>query len=307
MLKSMTAFSKGSKSINVLASDVVLEIEIKTLNSRFLDIQTRIPKEYNHLEIQIKNIIKSRLKRGRVDVTINRISNTAGTENSISFNKELYKKLHKDIIEFFNDLYPNNEQEELIARELLLKRDLYQINEESIEISSEEKSNLLKLIEESVSNIDLMRKKEGEILQKHIVTLLALLEKEVQKINEFKAELDSELKAKILKKYEELLQIINSGAQNHKINEDRLLQEVAILQVKADINEELIRLRSHISQYKNNITNESNGKKLDFLTQECLREVNTIASKSSSSKISALAIEAKNLIEQLKEQVANIE
>lgn len=307
MLKSMTAFAKSSKSINVSGADVVLEIELKTLNSRFLDIQTRIPREYNQFEKEIREVLKEKLKRGRVEVTINRISNSLADETSITFNKELYTKLHKDLISFFNGLYPNNKQEETISRELLLKRDLYQATEERLEISKEESLSLLELVNDCTEKVSIMRAKEGEVLEGHIIKLIGFLEQEVTRINEVKDKLDSELKDKILAKYEELLQILSTGTQTHKFNEDRLLQEVAILQVKADISEELIRLDSHIAQYKSNISTESNGKKLDFITQECLREVNTIASKSSSSKINEVAIEAKNLIEQLKEQVANVE
>jgi uncharacterized protein (TIGR00255 family) len=173
--------------------------------------------------------------------------------------------------------------------------------EESHEVSGLEKKALLQAFDKACKGCEAERKREGKSLRKELETLLESLEKEVNEIQSVREEVNQNL----LQRFE---QRIKSRLTGMEIDSGRLSQEVVIQIEKADINEELIRLKEHIKNYRQLFQiEEAQGKKLDFYTQELLREVNTIGSKSSVSQLTQSVVQAKTFIERLREQVQNVE
>lgn len=292
-MKSMTGFGLGK----VQSSNSTIEVSLRTVNGRFLETRFHLPREFIGFESDLKKIIEKYFERGTIDVFINRKLKAGALGAGLIVNKELAKKYY--------------EAYQILAKELKIKTQLHVETiarlpdvikiEETQEISATDKKALLQAFDKACKACEAERKREGKSLRIEFEKLLGQLEKEILDIQSVREEVNKSL----LQRFEQRIKTKLSGLE---IDTARLSQEVVIQLDKADINEELTRLKEHIKNYRQ-LFQESGaqGKKLDFYTQELLREVNTIGSKSSVSQLTQSVVQAKTFIERLREQVQNVE
>lgn len=292
-MKSMTGFGTA----RVQTAQSTIDVSVRAVNGRFLEIRTHVPREYIGLEADIKKVIEKYFRRGTLDVFVSRKIKGEAASHALSVNMPLARQYYSALRGIAKDLKIRSQYHvEVIAR----LPEVVKL-EETYDVSSSEKKQFFATLDKACKENDLERKREGKSLKKDCDQLLGALAKEVEKISDLREEVNQSLLAKFEQKIKGRL----SGVE---LDANRLSQEVVIQLEKADINEELSRLREHIKNYKS-VMNESVsiGKKLDFYTQELLREVNTIGSKSNVSQLTQSVVEAKTIIERLREQVQNIE
>lgn len=294
MIYSMTGFGRsgyeveGKKSFNV---------EIKSINHRYLDINIRMPRMMNSLEERIRKLLSENISRGKIDMFIT-YNNYEKLGVSAQFNSTLadsYLKCLNDIKGRYTDIR-DDVSVSLIAR---YPDVIYvQENEEDIE---EIWSMLRKAITEAIAMLKGMRSTEGSKLKEDMLAKCDNIVKEVNTISGKSKEHVVLYKAKLTERIKELL-------DNVTIDENRLNMELAVYADKSSIDEEITRLKSHIEQMRVTLNaKEPVGRKLDFLVQEMNRETNTIASKSNDLEITNSALNIKNEIEKIREQIQNIE
>ena len=291
MIKSMTGYGKSCLSINSRE----YQVEIKTVNHKFIDTSIRMPRVITYLEDDVRKLITSKLKRGKVDVLIT-FENFNKEANEVKINKELakiYIESFKKLAEEEN-LSTNIEVTEItkLPDVLIVKN---KIDEEQI------KSELLQVVEEAVNNLIEMRKNEGNKISTDILGKITQIEEKNEEIFGLSTGLINEYVVKLETRIKELL-------QTEELDKSRLMQEIVIYADKCSVEEEVTRLRSHISQLRELIgSNEPTGKKMDFLIQEMNRETNTIGSKANNLEITNKVVDIKTILEDIREQVQNIE
>ncbi len=286
MIKSLTGF--GSVELNGEAYQI--NIIIRTVNSRFLDIKYRGIDLNPKLEMEIRKEIQKSLVRGNVQI---QIYNRNGTKNNneIVLNHQRYKQI-ENLIRTIQKEYGRR----LELSDLISLNDLT-VGFESIEVTD---SILFKGVHDALKQVDSMRKEEGMAIGTDIKNRIDLILKTLKKIEKLSGDFVHEQNFKYREKIKSLLNDI-------KVNEDRLAQEIAINVDRFDFTEEIVRSISHCEQLTSFLkVNEPVGKKLNFILQELSREVNTIGSKSPSSDVSRVVVELKSEIEKIREQVQNI-
>lgn len=294
MVKSMTGFGRASSGED---SDKNFSIEIKSVNHRYLDINIKMPKTFVSLEEKIRRLISERLSRGKVDVFIN-LKDYSKAQGRAKVNLEFAKSYVKCLNSLKNEF---KDLEDDIKLSMIVKHPEVIVIEEKEEDLEKIWNDIEGVLSEAINGIVAMRVNEGEKLAKDILEKSFKIEKLVNFI---------ELKSSVVvENYrEKLKERLKDFLGNVDIDETRLATEVVIFADKATIDEEIIRLKSHISQLRESLSfKESIGRKLDFLVQEMNREANTIASKSNDLEITNSVIDIKNIIEKIREQVQNIE
>lgn len=295
MIKSMTGYAKS----NYIDENFNFDIEIKTINSRYLDFNIKMPYDLNFLEDSIKKLTKKYISRGRVDIYIRNL-NKRFCEGKIIIDEEKAKEKFNALSNLRNLLNKNNiiekiKMEDILSNDEILIYEYEDLNEDIV------KEKILENLENTLQKVVETRKFEGVNLYKDLEFNL----------NEIKAKLDS-IKLNSENINEEirlyLKDKISTLIDESIIDNDRLANEIVYYAERQDINEEITRLDSHIIHFKKELDNDSMiGKKLDFIAQEMLREANTIGSKTSKINIIDLIIDIKTLIEKIKEQVQNVE
>ena len=284
MLQSMTGF--GSSSLKI--DDLEINIELKTLNSRYFDSKISLPPSLSNLELNINNILKDKLIRGKIDLKIKIVGSK---NNGVTFNKTIIKKYINELGEIsdFDD-------SQILKSVLNLPNT---IDKEEQTISDNQLNKILNALNLVISDVLNMRKNEGVNTKKDLIKNINNIKihlKEVEKL--------SEVHKKTIK------EDLENKAQNLKIENDygRFEQELFYYLEKMDINEELVRLKSHINFFLEILNNSQSekGKKLGFITQEIGREINTVGSKCNNSNIQNNVVEMKSCLEKLKEQSLNI-
>ncbi|WP_294187078.1 YicC/YloC family endoribonuclease [uncultured Clostridium sp.] len=293
MVKSMTSFGRAS---NEEGSKHLFSVEMKSVNSRYLDVNVRLPKSIISLEEEIRKLVNSKLSRGKVDIFINQKSYSQG-DGLAKLNLSLARSYYKCLKEIEKEIGIKND---ITATQIARFPDVIEIVEK--EDSIEEIWMLIKpLISSSLDMMEEMRLIEGEKLKEDILLKLKEIESIVNKIEVISDVIPDTYKKKLETRLKELLEAV-------EIDEARIAQEVAIISDKASVDEEIIRLRSHLNQMRITLNEGGQiGRKLDFIIQEMNREANTIASKSSDMDMTNYVINIKNLIEKIREQVQNIE
>lgn len=291
LVKSMTGFGRSEAEVNGITTIV----EIKTVNNRYCDIKVKIPIQSLDILQRIENIIQQRIKRGMVNVLI-KIENGSEQIDQIQLNESLLKSY----LQSLNRLKEITQlQEEITLKILLRHKEIFEF------IRKEEEEEKWQSIEVSLNKaLDLVlksREEEGNRLMKDILKSVSRMKKMVKDIEEER--LDS-LKGFQERLKEKILQL----TQNIDLDEGRIEMEVAFLVQRSDINEEITRLKSHLSQLLR-IAKEAKpiGRKLEFYTQEIGREINTIGAKSAGLNIVQKVIKLKDELEKIKEQSRNIE
>lgn len=291
-MKSMTGF--GSSSLEL--EDCSIDIEIKSVNNRYLDFNFSMPSFLNFMLEDMKSLIKNKLKRGRVDVYI-KIKKYQLSVDSVDINYELAQKI-KEKLDSLNQKL--DMKSDISVRDLVKYDDVMTFTYKDLD-NEFLHDNILKVLDEAVNKIYSMRSIEGDNLREDLSTNLSKIEEQISKISSLTENSVKEYRENLFNKISELL-------DEEKIDKDRMYLEVALMADKADINEELKRFDSHIVQFKSAMDmKDCIGRKLDFIIQEMNREINTISSKSNDESISVCVIEVKSLIEKLREQVQNIE
>ena len=291
-MKSMTGYGMALlKSENYMT-----KVEVKSVNSRYLELNLRVPKDFMAIEDKIRQIIKSKLKRGKVDLYLS-YDVTSPDLQELSLNKDLAKAYYRDMEDLRNMLEID---EKITLRDIVLLEGVLKKSSTN-ETDKELLSQVLKTVEEAVENLDEMRKVEGENLKIDLENKIVNVEELVEEIKTLAPKVIEENEKKFTENIYERL-------KEEDLDLPRLTTELAIMADKLSIDEEITRLTSHISQFNGIIKDkDSMGRKLDFLLQEFNREANTIGSKTTSSEILKLVVSLKSEIEKIREQIQNIE
>lgn len=291
MILSMTGYGSDIYSDDKFS----IETEIKSLNSRFLDLSVKLPKELSPYEFEIRDLLKGRLKRGKISVNINL---TLNSSNNNLF--DLNERALKDIVTNLEKIRVNLNLSGEVSIDHLLSLKDYFISESNLEIGIDWEKLRISILK-AIDALLAMRGKEGKQLKSDIVLRINLVNKLLTEIEEISKNSTKEYFEKFKEKTRRLY-------EEYKDDENRFLIELGILSEKHDVTEECIRLRSHIQLFYDALGNGIDiGRKLNFICQEMNREVNTINSKSISSEISHLGISIKEELEKIREQVQNIE
>jgi uncharacterized protein (TIGR00255 family) len=292
MILSMTGYGTGSAQ----KDSTTVSVEIKTVNHRFLDLHIRISREFQFLEAEMQQLIRSALDRGRVDVSVT-VQDTAAS--ALNINAALVKG-YLDAAGRLKEEYGFKDSLDLKA--VLSLPGILQSKDLDAAGNSEALSELLgQSIRAALEGVLRMRKQEGEALRADMRRHLACIKENAGTIHELSVSAAGDYLQKLRDRIDQLL-------PQGGIDPQRLAQEAALIADKCDISEEIARLKSHIEQYYLLMdAKEKAGKKLDFLLQELQREANTILSKAGNLEISRHAIAIKTDIEKLREQVQNVE
>ena len=292
MIKSMTGFGR---SIYENEGREYL-IEIKSVNNRFSDINIKMPRSFNYLEEKIKKEILKSVTRGKIDLYIT-FNNNSDKGKTIKLNTEIAKI-------YIDELKKLSKEAEIIDNINIMDISKFpdvlniKMEEDSEEIIEKE---LMIALDGAIKSFIDMREKEGSKIKQDFENRIKVISEKVEKISNISAGLVEEYIVKLETRIKELL-------KTDVVDQTRLAQEVVIYSDKCSVQEELTRLRSHITQFLN-LTNENTaiGKKLDFLIQEMNRETNTIGSKANNLEITNLVVDIKTELENVREQVQNIE
>lgn len=293
MIKSMTGFGRGEHNDELYN----LKIEIKAVNHRYNDITVKMPRHISYLEEKVKKIIKEEINRGKVDCYINlEYINQSSTEIKVDI--ELAKSYKLALEELSNEL---NLKDDIRLNNILNISDI--IKTERKELDEDTIWNSLKeALDIALTDIMTMKTAEGEALKEDMTMRLKFIEEIILRIEKRSPVVVEEYRDKLHERIKSLLD------KDANIDEDRIAYEVVFFADKSNIDEEVVRLKSHINQFMN-ILEESDaiGRKLDFLIQEMNREINTIGSKANDMMISQDVVEVKAEIEKIREQVQNVE
>ena len=291
MIKSMTGYGKSSLCINSRE----YQIEIKAVNHKYIDVNIKLPRIISYLEDEVRKYIISRIKRGKIDITIT-FENYGKDGNNIKINTELAKFYIESLKKLAEE---ENLSTEINVTEITKMPDVLTIKNDINE--DEIKQELLEVLKEATDHLIEMRKKEGAKISVDILNKIDQIEIKTNEILGLSTGLIEEYVVKLEARIKDLL-------KTDELDKARLMQEVVIYADKCSIEEEVTRLKSHISQLRNLINiDEPTGKKMDFLIQEMNRETNTIGSKSNNLDITNDVITIKTILEDIREQIQNIE
>ena len=291
MIKSMTGYGKSSLCINSRE----YQIEIKAVNHKYIDVNIKLPRIISYLEDEVRKYIISRIKRGKIDITIT-FENYGKDGNNIKINTELAKFYIESLKKLAEE---ENLSTEINVTEITKMPDVLTIKNDINE--DEIKQELLQVLKEATDQLIEMRKKEGAKISVDILNKIDQIEIKTNEILQLSTGLIEEYVVKLEARIKDLL-------KTDELDKARLMQEVVIYADKCSIEEEVTRLKSHISQLRNLINiDEPTGKKMDFLIQEMNRETNTIGSKSNNLDITNDVITIKTILEDIREQIQNIE
>ena len=293
-MNSMTGFGRATQNVDGLQCT----IEIKSVNSRFLDLNIRSPKQINSVEHSIRKCIQKTLHRGKVDVFVT-LQDVGDREKQFLINSSLKRQIQDLLVS--EGFYSEPQSVPLSA--------VMAISNEWVQIQDTEVSNdvLQALVINTTTNalhaLENMRQLEGGHIQQDLLHRLSQMADIIEEINTHKADAVIAYKENLRTKIMEYVEGLDIVA-----NEERLLQEVAIIADKTDITEEIVRFRSHVVQLTNTLKmDEPIGRKLDFIIQEMNREVNTIGSKAMDITLTDHVVQLKCELEKVREQVQNIE
>ncbi len=289
---SMTGYGRGEYK----ADGLELTVEIKTVNNRYLDVAVKCPRIFSGCEEHIRGAIREKLTRGHADVFITFTDKRERAKNL--FLDENAAKAYYDAAKRVSSLFPDIENDFTVTSLMRFPDVLKQ--EEAASLDEELSAALDEALSLALDKLNAMRKAEGEKLKADMLGRVKTVEGLVNAIAERAPLVAEEYKKRLYDRVQKYLEAVNP-------DEGRLLTEVAVFTDKSNIDEELTRLRSHISQFGEICKEELVGRKLDFLVQEFNREANTVCSKSNDLTVTKRGLELKNEIEKIREQVQNVE
>ena len=289
----MTGFSRYENQ----SEDLTCKVEIRSVNNRFIEINTRLPKSLAPLELPLKKMVKTKCARGSFDISI-AIEKNGDSEAGLEVNPNL--PLATEYLKAFKEIQDGlGLKGEININTILSQRDVVKSELKKVEFSCED--IVMQSVDRALTDLIKMREDEGKNLEKDILNQISSIEtlrksiaaKQFITIQKFQEKLNEKIK------------ILTSGIE---IDPARIAQESALLADRCDVTEEIVRLKSHLEQFNILIaSNDPQGRKLEFLTQEINREVNTTGSKTIDLEVSSAVIEMKSCLEKIREQLANIE
>jgi uncharacterized protein (TIGR00255 family) len=289
-MQSMTGYGK---SVCELPGKTVA-IEVKSLNSKQLDIYTRIPNLYKEKELEIRNTISRYLTRGKIEISITYENND--TNSTAKINIPLIKEYYSQLKDLTNELDPN--EKEALLQTIMRFPDALKIDKE--ELDEKEWLKLSEKLIQALEGIKEFRVQEGEALKKDILKRVHTIRNLYKEITHFEKNRVSEIREKLKNS---LVEVIDP----EKVDENRFEQELVYYLEKVDITEEKVRLANHCDFFVEVANNsESIGKKLGFIAQEMGREINTIGSKANHTQIQRIVVQMKDELEKIKEQLMNV-
>jgi len=292
MIKSMTGYGRGQWS----GENKQVEAEIRSFNHRYLDVSVRLPRKRNPLEGQVRNLSKQRVARGRLEVAV-QMEDTSSEEQRFELDLSLARDLHLSLKSLKENL---NLPGEIGLDTLTNFRDIFVRKEVEIDLEKEWVS-LQTALESALTNLEQMRQNEGLNLRADFLNRLKNVEDLTGRIAEKGPLALNAARDRLAERVAEL----SGGIE---IDPSRIAQEVAFLAERSDISEELVRIKSHLGQFREMLDRqEPMGRKMEFLLQEFNREANTIGSKANDAGISYLTVEIKSELEKMREQVQNVE
>jgi uncharacterized protein (TIGR00255 family) len=292
-MNSMTGFGRGTASGDAFE----VSVEMKTVNNRFLDVVLKLGSELQSLEAPLKKLISARLSRGRVDVGV-----------QYDRTQEISYELNRPVISGYLNALNELKSEFSIGGDPdinVIARLPNIFNVKKDEAGSDFMMAVGNAVSAALDDLEMMRSSEGEMLKTELSERLSNIEKLTEAIESETGNIAEEYRQRLTKRITELLARTESQIE---LDQGRLAQEVAYLADRADISEEIARLRTHIEHFRSIMDEEKEvGKRLDFLTQELNREANTITSKTNNMIVKENALQAKSEIEKIREQVQNVE
>jgi len=292
MIRSMTGYGRAQEVLG--GKDIT--VEIRSVNHRYFEFSARIPRACGYLEDKLKGVAQAAASRGKVEVSL-LLQTVEGTDTQVAVNAALAKEYVDALREMGAQLgLADDLSLSAVARfgEIFTLRRAPD-NEEEVE------ANVLAVAAKAAERFTQMRRAEGEKLREDILGRLCVIEEKVGQVEERSPQTVAEYRAKLTARMEELL-------GKAAVDEQRILTEAAIVADRLAVDEETVRLRSHIAQFRAILdTPEAVGRKLDFLVQEMNREANTIGSKAQDVEIAQVVVDVKSEIEKIREQIQNIE
>ncbi|OGP86809.1 MAG: YicC family protein [Deltaproteobacteria bacterium RBG_16_48_10] len=292
MLKSMTGFGRGEGEMTLGK----MVVEIRSINHRYCDISLKLPKRFSPLEARIKEMIRAEVSRGRIDVTLKLDAKGEGKlqfDVDLSLAEQYYKALQllKETFQI---------QGEITLEHLAEAKDLITAKEE-VEDVEPYWQEMVPILKQSIKDMDRMKRAEGISLGKDLRQRLDL-------ISRFLSEIQTRFPLTLIAYQERFKERLRMLLQGSELDPSRFQQEIAFWVERTDITEEMVRAESHLTQFRALLeSDESTGRKMDFLLQEIHREANTIGSKVNDAEISQRVVEIKGELEKIREQVQNIE
>lgn len=292
MIKSMTGYGSAKGT----ADGLEITVELKSVNNRYLDTSVRLPRSFIFAEDAVKSAVQSHISRGKVDVFVTVDSSEAG---------DVVVKVNENLLKGYIDAITHISEEcavpsDLTAMSIARFPDVLSVEKKDMD-AEQIAAAISGITENALKDFDEMRIREGEKLRDDVLSRLETIDRLVGMVEEKAPETVKEYRARLEQKMTEILG--TSG-----IDESRILAEAAIFADHIAVDEETVRLRSHMSQLKTMISGNSPiGRKIDFLVQEFNREANTIGSKCQNSDIAHVVVELKSEIEKIREQIQNIE
>jgi len=296
MITSMTGFGRAS---GALSARYFVAVTAKSVNHRFLEVSMRLPEYLWEVEAGLRALASEAFTRGKFDVAI-RVQRTQQPEYSVRINTQIANVVIPQLRAIAGELGLGSS---FSGTDLMRVPDLLQVEAVDSEATDEERDALTRVVREAFAQVAAMRQKEGQSLRADLTARLATIRDLQRRLAEKREDVRNELLAAYQQRVQEI-----AGAAGIEVNQDRIAQEVVMMVEKGDIAEELTRLAHHVEQVEKAIEGrEPAGKKLDFLSQEMLREINTVGSKSRSMAIRTLVVELKTEVERIREQVQNVE
>ena len=282
-VRSMTGYGRAQQ----LIGNKEITVEIRSVNHRFLEYSSRVPRAYSYLEDRLKNLVKASVSRGKVD----------GTDSQVVINHDLARSYLEALKSLAEDLQIKND---ITVSQMTRFSDIFTV----LRVADDEEemwSAVEQVAQEAIGNFVAMRLVEGKKMEQDLLYRLDLIEQMVKKVEELSPKTVENYSKRLHAKLQEVL-------QNNALDEQRIITEVAIFAEKIAVAEETVRLGSHVHQFRQILaSNEPVGRKLDFLVQEFNREANTIGSKAQDLEIARVVVDLKSEIEKIREQIQNIE
>lgn len=296
MITSMTGFGRAS---GALSPRYFVSVTTKSVNHRFLELSVRLPEYLWEVEAPLRAVASEIFSRGKIDLSV-RVQRTQQPDYNVRINTQIANTVIPQLRAIAEELGLGSS---MTGSDLMRVPDFLQVEPVDAEVTDDEREALIAIVREAFAQMASMRNKEGVALRTDVAARL-------QSIRELRDRLSGhrdEVRGELLASYQQRVQEI-AAAAGVEVAQERIAQEVVMMVEKGDIAEELTRLAHHVDQLDKAISGkEPAGKKLDFLSQEMLREINTMGSKSRSAAIRTLVVELKTEVERIREQVQNVE
>lgn len=292
MLKSMTGYGRTQKILN--GRDIL--VEIRSVNHRYYEYSSRVPRTYSYIDEKLKSLLKQKVSRGKIDVNVS-INNIEGRDTEIAINKGVAEGYVNALRSVAKEL---NLEDDIKLSKLIKLPDIFNV-QKTPDDEEQVWNDVAEVAGEALDKFLEMREKEGEKLRTDVLEKTSLILEMVRKVEKISPQTTENYRKRLYQKISELL-------ESKDIDNQRILTETAIFAEKIAVDEETVRLRSHISQLTDLLdTGDAIGRKLDFIVQEMNREVNTIGSKAQDLNITKLVVDMKAELEKIREQIQNIE